>query len=128
MLVYCPTCWNSINSSPAICRNCGTRIDVYSHEYEHQLVSLLAHRHAERRAEICLALGSRGKRSAVPHLIEILTDPSTMVRVAALRALEKIGDLSAMPAVKKIANENTSLGSLAKQVVNALEGHADVKS
>lgn len=128
MLAYCPTCWNSISSSPATCRNCGTRIDVYSHEYEYQLVSLLAHSHAERRAEICLVLGSRGKRSAVPRLLEILTDPSTLVRVAALRALGEIGDPSAIPAVKKIANENTSVGSFAKHVVNALEGHSEVKS
>jgi HEAT repeat protein len=126
MLAFCPTCWNAISTSPATCRNCGARIDVYSHEYERELVSLLAHSHAERRAEICLVLGDRGKRSAVPRLLELLTDPSTLVRVAALRALSEIGDRSAVPANKKIAND-TSVGSFARQVVNALEGHGSLK-
>jgi HEAT repeat protein len=127
MLAYCPACWNTIRSSPATCRNCGARIDVYSHEYEQQLVSLLSHIHSARRAEICLVLGGRGKRSAVPQLVELLTDPSVLVRVAALRALKDIGDHSALPAIKKIANEHTSLGPVAQQVVDALEGDRSLR-
>jgi HEAT repeat protein len=97
MLAFCPNCWNAISASPATCRNCGTRVDVYSHDYESQPVSLLPHSHAAKRVEICLVLGQRQKRSAVPHLTGLLTATSMLVRVAALRALSEIGNGSAIP-------------------------------
>lgn len=124
MLAFCPNCWNGINSSPMTCRNCGTHVDVYSHEYERELVSLLGRSSAEKRAEICLVLGHREKRSAIPHLIDMLTDPDALVRIAALGALGKIGDSSAVPALKKVAaNDDTAIRTFATQVITTLEAH-----
>jgi HEAT repeat protein len=124
MMAFCPDCWSGIENNPATCRKCGARIDIYSHEFEQRLVSLLPHSHAERRAEICLVLGQREKRSAVPHLVEVLADPEPLVRVAALRALSQIGDRSAVPAIQKVAErDNSAIRSFAKQVLSTLGAH-----
>jgi hypothetical protein len=124
MLAFCPNCWNAVSASPATCRNCGTRLDVYSHDYENQLVSLLSHSHAEKRVEICLVLGQREKRTAVPHLVRLLADPSMLVRVAALRALGEIGDSSAIPDLMKAAADKTSpIRAIAQQVIDTLKAH-----
>lgn len=121
MLAFCPDCWNAIETTPTTCRRCGVRIDIYSHEYERKLISLLPRSQAERRVEICLVLGQREKRSAVPRLIELLGDPEPLVRVAALRALSQIGDRAAVPAIQKLTERDKSaVGSFAKQVLTTL--------
>jgi HEAT repeat protein len=124
MLAYCPNCWGEITGTPTICRNCGTGVDIYSHEYEHQLVALLAKSDAVKRAQICLVLGEREKRSAVPHLLVLIaTDPDPLVRVAALRALSEIGDTSVVPAITKIATtDSPPVRSIANQVLGSLKG------
>jgi HEAT repeat protein len=120
MLAFCPNCWSEIAGTPTICRECGAGVDVYSHDYEHRLVvALIPNSDAAKRAQICLVLGQREKRSAVPHLLSLLsTDPDALVRVAALRALSEIGDESAVPEITRIAvNESPPLRSIAKQVL-----------
>jgi len=125
MLAYCPNCWGEITGTPTICRKCGTGVDVYSHEYEHQLVALLDKSDAAKRAQICLVLGEREKRSAIPHLLVLIaTDPEPLVRVAALRALSEIGDVSVVPAITKIAaTDSPPVRSIAKQVLGSLQAH-----
>ena len=115
MLAFCPHCWNEITHSPAVCRKCGTAIDVYSHEYEKQLLGLIPHGSAAKRAEICLVLGRREKRSAVPELLALFRgDPDDLVRAAALRALSEIGDAAALPEISKVAaNEKSPLHPVA---------------
>lgn len=125
MLAYCPNCWHEIRGTPTICRKCGTGVDVYSHEYEHQLVALLDKSDAAKRAQICLVLGEREKRSALPHLLVLLaTDPEPLVRVAALRALNEIGDTSVVPVITQIAvTDSPQVRSIAKQVLDSLKAH-----
>ena len=122
MLAFCPRCWNEIMGSPTTCRKCGTAIDVNSAEYENQLFALIPQSTATKRAEICLVLGQREKRSAVPHLVSLfLSDENAVVRIAVLRALEQIGDASAVPEVTKIAaNETSPLHAFAKHVLSSL--------
>jgi HEAT repeat protein len=123
MFVLCPKCWYELKAAPVACPNCGTRVDLYSREYEHQLVAALPRSGAERRAQICGVLGSRGKRSAVPALVGVLRDPDVFVRVAALRALAEIGDRSAVHAVEKLAgDENLAVRTVAKNVLKILGG------
>jgi HEAT repeat protein len=93
-------------------------VDLYSREYEKRLVAALARSSAERRAQICWLLGSRGKRSAVPALIELLRDPDIFVRVAALRGLGEIGDESAVPEIEKAARSgNLAVRTVASNVL-----------
>ncbi len=127
MLAFCPNCWSEITGTPTICRECGTRADVYSHEYEHRLVALIPNSDPAKRAQICLVLGQREKRSAVPHLLSLLsTDPDVLVRVAALRALSEIGDTSVVPEITRIAaNESPPVRSIAKQLLGALKAHGN---
>jgi HEAT repeat protein len=122
MFVLCPNCWNEIHTTPAICPQCGTNVDLYSREYEKKLVAAVPQSSADRRARICWVLGSRGKRSAVPVLIDLLHDPDVLVRVAALRGLGEIGDESAIPAIQKTADsDNPGVKTIAKHVLEMLK-------
>lgn len=127
MLAFCPNCWCEIAGTPTICRECGTGVDVYSHDYEARLIALLPDSDAAKRAQICLVLGQREKRSAVSHLLSLFsTDPDALVRVAALRALREIGDASAVPEIARIAaNENPAVRLIAKQVLGSLKAHGN---
>jgi HEAT repeat protein len=98
-------------------------IDLYSADYERQLVAELDRCDAKRRALICSTLGYRGRRSAVPVLVELLHDPNPLVCEAAVRSLGEIGDPSAADAVKKvITSENADLRSAARYVLRTLLG------
>jgi hypothetical protein len=119
MFVLCPKCWNELKSTPASCPNCGSSVDLYSREYERRLIAVLPRSGAERRAQICWVLASRGKRSAVPVLIGLLHDPDILVRVAALRGLGEIGDESTVPELERAAaSESLAVRNVAKQVLN----------
>jgi HEAT repeat protein len=106
-----------------VCRNCGATVDLYSTEYERQLVAELKPCDAKRRAQICWTLGFRGRRSAIPVLVELLHDPDPQVCEAAVRSLGEIGDPSAADAVKKIiSSENNDLRNAARYVLRVLLG------
>ncbi len=124
MLAFCPTCWNEITNSPSFCRKCGVNVDVASPEYERQLLNLVPLSNATKRAEICLLLGHRAKQSAVPYLATLVcTDPERLVKVAALRALSKIGDLSAVREIARVAANNTSpVYGIANDLLKSLNG------
>jgi len=122
MFVLCPKCWNELKSAPTECPNCGTSVDLYSRDYERRLVAALPRSNAERRAQICWVLGSRGKRSAVPALIQLIHDPDMLVRIAALRGLGEIGDESAAPEVEKATASDKPLAvrTVARNVLKML--------
>ncbi len=123
MLILCPACWGETDATLVVCRNCGATVDLYSAEYERQLVATLDRSNAERRAEICSILGYRGRRSAVPVLVELLHDSDTLVCEAAVRALGEIGDPSVADAVKKVMNrDDADLRHAARYVLRALLG------
>jgi HEAT repeat protein len=109
MFVICPVCWREMDTTPAVCGKCGTRVDLYSRDYERRLISALRGADAETRAQICWVLGSRRKRSAVSTLIELLRDPDVLVRVAALRGLGEIGDASSVKAVERLTASNDTV-------------------
>jgi HEAT repeat protein len=121
MFVICPLCWRELETTPAVCEKCGTRVDLYSREYERRLISALPGADAETRAQICWVLGSRRKRSAVSTLIELLRDPDVLVRVAALRGLGEIGDASSVNAVERLtASNDTVVQTVAARVLKML--------
>jgi HEAT repeat protein len=123
MVILCPACWNETEATLIVCRNCGATVDLYSTKYERQLVAELERCDAERRAQICWTLGYRGKRSAIPALVELLHDPDALVCEAAVRSLGEIGDPSVAEAVKQIAtSENNDLRSAARYVLRSLLG------
>jgi HEAT repeat protein len=133
MFVICPVCWRELDTTPAVCKKCGTRVDLYSREYERRLISALPGADAETRAQICWVLGSRRKRSAVLTLIELLRDPDVLVRVAALRGLGEIGDASSVNAVERLTASNdtvvqTVATSVLKMLIHAKGSRHDVHS
>jgi HEAT repeat protein len=121
MFVICLDCGHELKATPAVCEKCGALVDLYSCEYERQLISALASADADTRAQICLVLGSRRKRSAIPTLIELLHDPDVLVRLAALRGLGEIGDASAVNAVEQLTDsKETIVQTVAKNVLKML--------
>jgi HEAT repeat protein len=123
MVILCPVCWNETDATLVVCRNCGATVDLYSTAYERQLVAELDRCDAKRRTLICWTLGYRGRRSAIPVLVERLRDPDPEVCEAAVRSLGEIGDPSAADAVKKIVtSENDDLRSAARYVLRTLLG------
>jgi HEAT repeat protein len=98
-------------------------VDLYCTAYERQLVAELDRCDAKRRTLICWTLGYRGRRSAIPVLVERLRDPDPEVCEAAVSSLGEIGDPSAADAVKKIVtSENDDLRSAARYVLRTLLG------
>ncbi len=78
---------------------------------------------SERRIQICATLGCRGKKSAVPVLIELLQDPEALVCEEAVRSLGEIADSSSADSVKKmLAHENGSVRGSARYVLRCLLG------
>lgn len=123
MVIVCPACWSETEATLVVCRNCGAMVDLYSAAYERQLVAELDRCDAKRRELICWTLGYRGRRSAIPVLVELLHDPDPLVCEAAVRSLGEIGDPSAADAVRKITtSENTELRSAARYVLRTLLG------
>lgn len=124
MFVLCPKCWCELIAVPAACPNCGAHLYLYSREYQRQLVAALPRSGIKRRVQISEVLGSRGKRSAVPALVELLHDPDVPVRVAALGGLAEIGDRSAIAAVEKLtSDEDLAVRTVARKVLKALGAH-----
>ena len=123
MEILCPACWNETEATHIVCGSCGATIDLYSLEYERLLVNELKRSSPERRIQICATLGCRGKRSAVPALIELLQDPEVSVCEAAIRSLGEIGDSSSAAAVKKmLAHDDESIRGSARYVLRSLLG------
>jgi HEAT repeat protein len=123
MVILCPVCWNETDATLVVCRNCGAMADLYSTAYERQLAAELDRCDAKRRALICWTLGYRGRRSAIPVLVERLRDPDSLVCEAAVRSLGEIGDPSVADAVKKVlTSENDGLRSAAQYVLRTLLG------
>jgi HEAT repeat protein len=126
MFVICPECWSGLKESPAVCKHCGTRVDLYSPSYERRLLAMLPRADPETRAQICWMLGSRRKRSGLRPLLKLLCDPDVTVRIAALRGLGEIGDPSAIDAVKELTEvENLIVQTVAKKVLEMLTSAKD---
>lgn len=123
MVILCPACWKETEATRIVCRSCGATVDLYSPDYERRLIAELKLSRPERRIQICATLGCRGKRSAVPVLIDLLQDPEVSVCEAAIRGLGEIGDSSAADAVKKmLAHQDGSIRGSARYVLRSLLG------
>lgn len=98
-------------------------MNVYSPEYERQLLHLLPRSNTSKRAEICLLLGQRATQTAIPHLAVLLGgDPECLVRVAALRALSQIKGPVALREIAKVAaDENSPVYAAANDVLRRLK-------
>jgi HEAT repeat protein len=123
MNILCPNCWHELSDSLAVCPGCDATVDLYSRDYEHRLIAALPDCETGRRADICLILGLRARRTAVPALLESLRDPEIVVRMAALRSLSEIGDRSAIPGIEELtSSKQEMLRTAANRVLKALTG------
>jgi HEAT repeat protein len=121
MFVICPECWRGMSKSPAVCKHCGARVDLYSRAYERRLLAILPRADPETRALICWMFGSRRKRSGLRPLLKLLCDPDITVRIAALRGVGEIGDPSAIDAVKELTKaDNLLVQTVARNVLKIL--------
>lgn len=108
MLAFCTRCWLEIQSNAPVCPHCGARVDDDPRAYDEKLKGALQHPLPSTRARICWLFGQRGDPAAIPHLLVMLKDEDLYVRIAALKALGKIGGSSVLPVLEEAAN-NPSL-------------------
>jgi hypothetical protein len=104
MLAFCTSCWLGMLSKSPVCPNCGARVDDDPQAYEDRLKAALHHPRAPTRARVCWVLGQRGDSAAIPDLLLMLKDEDVYVRIAALKALVRIGDNSLPPVLQEAAN------------------------
>lgn len=122
MLAVCINCWRELQSDSRRCPCCGEIVDSDSPSYERLLFWALKNSQPEHRAEVCRILGVRGHQEAVSHLLEAVNDHSTVVRIAALRALAAIADESAIPVIEKVLrSESVELQSAARRALKEIE-------
>lgn len=128
MLALCMDCWHEMQSTEKVCPNCGTKIDADSSSYERMLFWALKNARPQHRVKVCKILGDRGSPAAVSHLIDMVNDFDVMVRAAALHALGKIGDDSAVAAIEKaLSSENLAVRIAAHDALKEI-GAIDVEA
>jgi HEAT repeat protein len=126
MLAFCTRCWMEMHSDAAVCPHCGAKVDDDPRAYDEKLKAALHHPLPHTRARICWLLGQRGGTAAIPNLLLMLKDEDVYVRIAALRALGKIGDRSVLPVLEEAANNSSLIIRLAAtQALEAAREHSD---
>ena len=92
------------------------------------LIFDLRHPELERRKTAVVGLGKHRIRRAVPELSRLVKDPDDLLRTALARALVKIGDLNALPALMALCHDSrkqtqlVAIQGLVKLHVNVPEG------
>ena len=109
MLAFCTRCWSEMYAKDTLCPRCGARVDDDPRSFEEKLIAALEHPLPETRSRICWLLGQKRATWAIPHLVPMLHDSDLFVRVAALRALGDIGDLSVEPALEAAVRDERPL-------------------
>jgi len=128
MLAFCTCCWLEMQSDAAVCPHCGAKVDDDPRAYEEKLKGALQHPLPSTRARICWLFGQRADPAGTPHLLLMLKDGDLYVRIAALRALGKIGGSSVLSVLEKAANNPSLIIRLAaRQALEAarMQGNSD---
>lgn len=92
------------------------------------LIFDLRHPELERRKTAVVGLGKHRIRRAVPELSRLVKDPDDLLRTALARALIKIGDMRALPALMTLCHDSrkqtrlVSIEGLVKLYVNLPDG------
>jgi len=87
------------------------------------LVAQMAHLTPERQSLMVLVLADRGDPAALPALLEVLQSGPPPAVLAALGAMERIGNASCVPALLKVALDNDEeLSQVAKAALYKLPG------
>src|SRR5215471_13846293 len=74
------------------------------------------------KVQVCLGLGKKGDKRAVPILSGALHDENSTVRLVAAQALGKIGDSSAMDALNTAARDHdAAVANAARMVIEAIK-------
>lgn len=109
MKVFCTACWAENDAAAERCSHCGADLadGLDEQTYVEKLIrSLLNHPVLETRIRTAWVLGNRRGPRAVPALAEVLAtaeDRDFELKKAAVTALGRIGDGSAIPALLNAA-------------------------
>ncbi|MCS7238178.1 MAG: HEAT repeat domain-containing protein [Thermoguttaceae bacterium] len=88
-----------------------------------KLVGLMGELPPPRQAKLLSVLADRGNPAARPAVLGALKNPDQEVRLAAVRALGKLGDASAVPALLEVASgADATLAEAAQTVLASLPG------
>lgn len=79
----------------------------------------------ERQAPLLLALADRQDDAVLPAVLEVARQGSIPLRLVAIGALDRLGDISCLPVLLKAATDgHAPLARAAKQAIGRLEGDA----
>ena len=118
--------YNAINSPSADvrCAVIGAFANLVSNEEDCQIINLfissLTDPAANVRVEAAAALGKIGYQPSIPNLINLLNDSDDEVVKAAILALGKIGDHTALEPLKKLADERETVSKIAVLAISQL--------
>ncbi len=99
--------------------------EMQGREVAEALAGELANAPPEREALMIAALGDRGDAKLPPAVLHAVAVGDGQVRLAAIQAVGRLGDASAVPMLLKIAtDEDAALSEAAKSALAALPGDA----
>jgi HEAT repeat protein len=103
MHFFCPGCWEDIPASAARCPCCGATLAELDREtFGVKLRRALRHPEPQAAVRAAWILGERRERGAVADLIRALgSSPDPFLAEAAAEALGKIGETTALPALRR---------------------------
>jgi HEAT repeat protein len=113
MLVFCTACWLKTRMDAAACSCCGAQLEKDPRAYEEKLEAALHHHLPPARSRICWVLGDHGGPGAISLLLRMLDDEDVYVRIAALKALGRIGDITVLPVLENAATHPSLIIRLA---------------
>ncbi len=91
-----------------------------------KLLGLMSQLPPARQAKLLSVLADRGDPASRPAVVQALEHQDAEVRLAAVRALRKLGDASVVPALLRAASgEDQQLAQTAKEVLIALPGRGN---
>jgi HEAT repeat protein len=103
---YCPGCWEDFAEDLDPCPHCGLNIQSFldSLDRVEKLVVALEHREPSTRLRAAWLLGEAGGSRAVEALVLLATRTKDIyLKVTAIRALGKSGDVAAKPFLEGLA-------------------------
>ena len=107
MIIICSHCWAENRSEAIVCRNCGQSLDINEESYVSKLINALNHPLPEVAARSAWVLGELHEKRSLEALFEVIANrEDPLILEAAVEALGKIGDPSAIPILTKAVRKS----------------------
>ena len=107
MIIICSHCWAENRSEEVKCCNCGQPLDFNEGSYVSKLINALHHPLPEVASRSAWVLGELHEKRSLVALFEVIVNrEDPLILEAAVEALGKIGDPSAIPILTNILKKS----------------------